>query len=69
MPILNDLPPSVILHSEDEAKCVEEFEKYIKEPSKSVAYWLLDLMSETALLEESNKMNVRSLGMHVSPLF
>jgi len=61
---LNDLPPSVILHTaEDEAKSVEEFEKYIKGPSKTVTLWLLDLMAEASLLEEANKMTPRSLGI------
>lgn len=59
-PVLSEVPMDVILNADSEAKCVQEFEK-IGEPNRSLMLWLLDLMSQVAMNEQSNRMNARSL--------
>jgi len=54
-PILNDLPPNVIISCEEEGKCMEEFEKYIKEPNKSVIF--IYLFTEFYLQKKKKRLH------------
>eukprot|EP01102_Stenamoeba_stenopodia_P007666 TRINITY_DN2163_c0_g1_i1.p1 TRINITY_DN2163_c0_g1~~TRINITY_DN2163_c0_g1_i1.p1 ORF type:complete len:530 (-),score=106.95 TRINITY_DN2163_c0_g1_i1:57-1646(-) len=66
--VLNELPPSTFLSSDDEASCVNAYETLLQPGvKKDLLDWLLDLLADVALQEPINKMNSRNLAIVVAP--
>jgi len=64
--VLNVIPIESLLKFEDEKDCVAIFENMVQ-PNKSLLQWLLELIAEVAIHENSNKMSPKSLAIVLTP--
>eukprot|EP01139_Manchomonas_bermudensis_P023661 Amastigsp_a841360_219.p1 type:complete len:455 gc:universal Amastigsp_a841360_219:28-1392(+) len=64
--VLNTLPPTAFDSCESEAQCVQML-KSLEQPHQSLMYWLLFVLADVALNEETNKMGTRNLSIAIAP--